>query len=279
MLTSDAAEFTVSVRLDMQPILTKTIFSNSLFYFTNNDHLYNALPKLHHNGNQWKSMKINERKRKIENLSQCLQIQQSLTNLRQTIVDQRREFVGQFVFIKKENKRQRQFFVFSDMIIIANKKWSVKEIINDLRTVHVAIDYEEKNRNILNLIYGDHSCLYIAKGANDMDKFQHIVEQNRVRLLDHDVADLKGVGSVTRIRHNKIKKKRISNSTSFAIKRSDNAKLFACTRSAYNEYIKQKGKAPLNTQLFLRFCKNKRHIKNAVYSVCDQIIKEAQQQQ
>ena len=55
---------------------------------------------------------INDRKAKIENYTQCLQIQEALTNLEQSIVgDGDRSFLEEFIFIKKGIKHQRIFFV------------------------------------------------------------------------------------------------------------------------------------------------------------------------
>ena len=63
---------------------------------------------------------INERKRKIENLAQCLQLQQTLKGLRQPIVSEERVFVRQFIFIKRNvrHRYQRIFLLFSDLLIL-----------------------------------------------------------------------------------------------------------------------------------------------------------------
>merc|ERR1719474_2103388 len=72
---------------------------------------------------------IEERKAKIENLSQCMQIQEALSGLKTPIVDTNidRKFLEEFIFIKKGIKHQRIFFVFNDIVIIANEKWRVKQ--------------------------------------------------------------------------------------------------------------------------------------------------------
>ena len=55
---------------------------------------------------------INERKAKIENKSQCLQIQEALTGLKDPIVGEGdRQFLEEFIFIKKGIQHQRIFFV------------------------------------------------------------------------------------------------------------------------------------------------------------------------
>eukprot|EP01083_Nonionella_stella_P045233 121571_1 len=79
---------------------------------------------------------INERQRKIENFTQCLQIQEALSNLTQPIVKTNRTYQKQFVFVKKSNKHQRQFFCFNDVVIMTNHHWVVKEIM-DIRIVDI----------------------------------------------------------------------------------------------------------------------------------------------
>jgi len=81
---------------------------------------------------------INERQRAIENMSQCLQIQESLSDLTESIVKAGRQYQHQFVFVKKSNKHQRQFFCFNDIVIVSNQNWRVKEIL-DIKTIDVKI--------------------------------------------------------------------------------------------------------------------------------------------
>eukprot|EP01084_Bolivina_argentea_P059688 109021_1 len=84
------------------------------------------------------TQEINERKKKIENLSICLQIESGLNGLLEPIVNDDRSFIEEFIFIKQSIKHQRLFFLFSDMIIIANEKWKVKHIL-DIRTLEVKV--------------------------------------------------------------------------------------------------------------------------------------------
>ena len=79
---------------------------------------------------------INERKREIENMSQCLQVMENLRELNRNIVEPHRKFLAQYLFRKKDNQRPRQFFVFSDLIIITNLKMKVKMIL-DMRTIEL----------------------------------------------------------------------------------------------------------------------------------------------
>ncbi len=54
---------------------------------------------------------ITERKRKIENITHCMHIQEAMQGLKEPIVDgqEDRTFMEQFVFIKKDIKHQRLF--------------------------------------------------------------------------------------------------------------------------------------------------------------------------
>eukprot|EP01083_Nonionella_stella_P043043 116166_1 len=72
-------------------------------------------------------------------MSQCLQIQEALTDLEESIVKPGREYQKQFVFIKKGHiNHQRQFFVFTDIMIVTNHNWRVKDIL-DIRTVDIKL--------------------------------------------------------------------------------------------------------------------------------------------
>mmetsp|Transcript_37697 Transcript_37697/g.60374 ORF Transcript_37697/g.60374 Transcript_37697/m.60374 type:complete len:631 (+) Transcript_37697:47-1939(+) len=79
---------------------------------------------------------INEQKRTIENMSQCLQVMENLRELNRNIVEPHRKYLGQFTFRKKDNQRLREFFVFSDLIIICNLKMKVKMVL-DMRTTEL----------------------------------------------------------------------------------------------------------------------------------------------
>eukprot|EP01083_Nonionella_stella_P183869 665551_1 len=84
------------------------------------------------------AISINESKREIENMSQCLQVMENLRELNRNIVEPHRKFLDQFLFRKKDKGRPRQFFVFSDLIIITNLKFKVKMIV-EMRTIDLKI--------------------------------------------------------------------------------------------------------------------------------------------
>eukprot|EP01083_Nonionella_stella_P006239 18153_1 len=91
------------------------------------------------------TQEINDRKKKIENLSQALLIQDSLHGLKQPIMNGERTFEEQFVFIKKAIMHQRLFFVFNDIVIVANEQWDVKHILQvKTLTIKVKGDEEEE---------------------------------------------------------------------------------------------------------------------------------------
>ena len=91
---------------------------------------------------------INERKREIENMSQCLQVMENLRELNRNIVEPHRKFLAQYLFRKKDNQRPRQFFVFSDMIIICNLKNKVKMIL-DMRTIELKKQSSTNKSNVM----------------------------------------------------------------------------------------------------------------------------------
>merc|ERR1712228_974177 len=52
---------------------------------------------------------INERKREIENMSQCLQIMENVRDLNRNIVEPHRKYLNQFLFRKKKTKNRDNF--------------------------------------------------------------------------------------------------------------------------------------------------------------------------
>ena len=85
----------------------------------------NALKKVEEICNE-----INEKQREIENMSQCLQISQHLKGLDDiNIVEPQRKYIDHFIFKRKNDKKNRQFFVFNDIVIISNPKWEAKRVI------------------------------------------------------------------------------------------------------------------------------------------------------
>eukprot|EP01084_Bolivina_argentea_P037028 68456_1 len=149
---------------------------------------------------------INERKEKIENLAQCLQIQESLNGLKMSIVNDNRTFLKQFIFIKKLIKHQRLFFVFSDLLIIANEKWNVKKVLK-LATLDVKIDAHINRKHTklkkaklpeFKLIaVGIESCVYIGKDLKTIQTLKKLIGKGRVKFISDDLRNrLNTVGSL-----------------------------------------------------------------------------------
>ena len=138
---------------------------------------------------------INERKRKIENLSTMLQIQECLNGLREPIINDDREFIEQFIFIKKSIKHQRLFFLFNDILIVANEKWKVKHIL-DIRSLDIKkyeIKLSTKRRSQLPeftlISSGAGSVEYVAKDKNDMNKFIKLIGKWRIKALSGEIRE------------------------------------------------------------------------------------------
>ena len=139
---------------------------------------------------------INERKRIIENRSTLLQIQESLNGLTESIIQPNREFLKQFVFIKKANNRQRILFCFNDIVIVTNSKLKVKHIL-DVRTIEIKFQHhkevnsdEEVKFAEFNLLHplSKKPILYISKTIADIEEFEKIIKENRLILMDIDLA-------------------------------------------------------------------------------------------
>merc|ERR1712129_156635 len=86
---------------------------------------------------------INDRQKEIENMSQCLQIQNKLRGLaafKKNLVEPHRKFINQFAFNKKKDKKLKlhQLCVFSDAIVITNEKWKVKAFLS-MQNIHLKI--------------------------------------------------------------------------------------------------------------------------------------------
>ena len=93
--------------------------------------------------------KIEDKKTEIDNISQCFQIQESLKGLGHSIVDIEncdREYKAQFIFLLKRESQQRQFFVFSDVMTVANTHWIVKDIV-DIKGVEMQFNGKNVNTN------------------------------------------------------------------------------------------------------------------------------------
>eukprot|EP01084_Bolivina_argentea_P249898 418495_1 len=138
---------------------------------------------------------INDRKRKIENLSQLLQIQEALKGLKEPIVNDNRMFLQQFIFIKKNIKHQRIFFVFNDIVIIGNEKWQVKDIM-DIRTLEIKVmnnnnkisKFKRKLLPEFQVIYSNTGSVeYIAKDMNSINKLRKLIGKYRIEIMKHDI--------------------------------------------------------------------------------------------
>merc|ERR1712154_33405 len=103
-----------------------------------------------------------------------------------------RQFVEQFIFIKKEIKHQRLFFMFNDIVIVANEKWKVKHLL-DVRTLDVKFSiYDMKKKGLpeFKLIStGAGSANYVAKDAETVNKFKKLVGKWRVEILSDDLRE------------------------------------------------------------------------------------------
>lgn len=143
---------------------------------------------------------INEKQREIENMSQCLKISQTLKNLDFDIIASERMYIDHFMFKRKTDDRNRQFFVFNDVVIIANEKWETKKVVK-LENMEVKIsnkendeisikifDDEEKNENYKGAI------LYESVENNEnvksgIDAFCKVVNEHKNQLHEKNASD------------------------------------------------------------------------------------------
>ena len=107
---------------------------------------------------------INERQREIENMSQCLLITNKLKGLNINIVESQRKYIEHFIFKRKSDQKNKQFFVFNDIIIIADLKWKTEQIIK--LTKFEAKRPSKKNEELLIRIIDGHN----RKNSNLNDK-------------------------------------------------------------------------------------------------------------
>merc|ERR1712129_352587 len=124
--------------------------------------------------------------REIENKSQCLKLSQTLKNLRFDIVKSERKYIDRFIFKRKSDNRQRQFFVFSDVLIIANNKYETKKVVkiknikckllsDDALSIPIC-DEEEKNENYKGIV------LYASDNKSDAVAFCNVIRECNTRL-------------------------------------------------------------------------------------------------
>mmetsp|Transcript_41278 Transcript_41278/g.67907 ORF Transcript_41278/g.67907 Transcript_41278/m.67907 type:complete len:808 (-) Transcript_41278:226-2649(-) len=134
---------------------------------------------------------INEKQRAIENMSTCLQIQETLHGLSTNIVRPHRMFIRQFCFTLKKAKKRRQFFLFNDILIIANLKLKAKCII-ELQTLDIKPTTECDYR--FKLFSLKHEGVYEVQPdqKSDMNDFVQLVQEKR--FMVHQKS-LKSVGA------------------------------------------------------------------------------------
>ena len=105
----------------------------------------------------------------------------------------------QFVFIKQDIKHQRLFFLFNDILIIANEKWRVKHIlkvitlsVKDIK-MNEANDGNQNNKKKKGLAefklvsIGFGNALYYAKNMEQVNKFNKLVGKWRIETTKKDL--------------------------------------------------------------------------------------------
>ena len=136
---------------------------------------------------------IDEEQGRIDDASQCLQIQKLLSGLKQPIVerDGRRRFEGQFVVIKKEGKRQRLLLLFNDTLIVANKSYVVKQRLS-VRTVELKLhSVADGQLPEFTVISRDSKPIrYVARSLPEMQRIHQLLKRCRAVMWDQDLAAL-----------------------------------------------------------------------------------------
>mmetsp|Transcript_80307 Transcript_80307/g.98343 ORF Transcript_80307/g.98343 Transcript_80307/m.98343 type:complete len:166 (-) Transcript_80307:67-564(-) len=131
-------------------------------------------------------------------MSQCLQVQQSLRGeipsndeYGGSIVKPSRKFIKQFIFYKyKDPNIPNHFFIFNDILIIANNKWKIKYFL-PLKFIEIKHDNGYGNKAFL--IYSNklkkEKIIYIDKN-NDINVklLTNIINENRLKIWDGDLS-------------------------------------------------------------------------------------------
>eukprot|EP01083_Nonionella_stella_P074868 203213_1 len=139
---------------------------------------------------------INEKQKEIENMSQCLQITETLTALNFNIVEPHRKYIAHFIFRRANDSRNRQFFVFNDIVIIANTKWETKRVIKLQKFKAKKVCFEQLsiriegdatgNRNYDGSVVYEKTDDIAAKDrhvdVSNVDMFCEMINKCRVRL-------------------------------------------------------------------------------------------------
>jgi len=137
---------------------------------------------------------IDEEQGRIDDLSQCLQIQKLLIGLKRPLVDEdgRRRFEGQFVVIKKDGKRQRLLLLFSDTLIVTNCRYAVKQQLS-VRTVELKLHGLDDGapRPEFTIISREMQQIrYVARSRSEMQRIHRLIKRCRAVMWDHDLAAL-----------------------------------------------------------------------------------------
>ena len=132
------------------------------------------------------AVSINERKREIENMSQCLQIMENVRDLNRNIVEPHRKYLNQFLFRKKENKKSRQFFVFNDLVIVCSLNMRVKMV---LEMKFVELKLQNENEFILLTAKGKPKPFELHTAQNkpeNIKQFEELIIKSRSELWDKE---------------------------------------------------------------------------------------------
>merc|ERR1712130_887954 len=107
-----------------------------------------------------------------------------------------RTFIEQFVFIKQDIKHQRLFFLFNDILIIANEKWKVKHMlkvitldVKDIKEHNEQCQHKKKQglAEFKLVSIGSGSAVYYAKNVEQVNKFGKLVGKWRIETTKKDL--------------------------------------------------------------------------------------------
>eukprot|EP01083_Nonionella_stella_P014162 39820_1 len=127
------------------------------------------------------AISLDESKHEIENMSILLQVTQNMRDLNRNIVEPHRKFLDQFLFQKKTSGRPRQFFVFSDLIIVSNLKLKVKTIL-DMRTIDLKM---ANDPHIFSLFSAKGKPIqYQTETADDIITLRQLITKSRMAVWD-----------------------------------------------------------------------------------------------
>ena len=100
----------------------------------------------------------------------------------------------QFVFINKDIKHQRLFFLFNDILILANARWKVKHILKvitlDVKEIKMNDENDKKKGGLAEfklVSVGFGNALYYAKNMEQVNKFSKLVGKWRIETTKKDL--------------------------------------------------------------------------------------------